>query len=119
MDTQTVFHQMQTELPGYEAAAIGTLGGSTQFHKEGAHGLDDLGPALGELIQAHANAYEGLGGRVDFGSDDELLLSASRGSVVVRLDHSRGTFLAVQLGSSGNLGYLRYRMRGWLKSLAA
>jgi hypothetical protein len=119
MDHSSIFSAMQAELPGYEAAAIGKLQGGVQFHREGRHGLDDLGPALTELIQAHHKAYEGLGGRVDFGSDDELLLSASRGSLVVRLDHQKGAFIAVQLGSSGNLGYLRYRMRGWLKALAA
>ncbi len=111
------FDEMRDELPGY----AGALHGSTDGRVHEAHGsLDDkdVRAHLAALAAAWHRAYEALGGAVDFGSNDEVLVSASKGYVLLRVSHADGRYLAVALGPTGNIGFLRYRIRAWLRGLA-
>ena len=40
-------------------------------------------------------------------------------AAILRVHHPSKRFLAIALGGSGNIGYLRFRMRNWLKALVA
>lgn len=73
---------------------------------------------LPALVARYHAVYEGLGGKIDFGGNDELLISASRGYLMIRADHASRQFVGVLLKSSGNLGYLRFRMRNYLKQIS-
>lgn len=118
MTTHPMFERIQLETPGYAAAAIGSLDGR-EFMSHTVTGFDLGGvrTALVSLARSSGEVWEGLGGAMDFGSNDELLFSASRGFLLVRIDHPTGRFLAVMLESSGNIGYLRLNMRTWLRLL--
>lgn len=114
-----LFDQIRAEIPGYLGAAYGTIDGSNfQSHTTGELDLAHIRGPLAGLMTAWHQSYEGLGGAVDFGSNDEVLMSASRGFILVRMNHSKKRFVAVALKASGNLGYLRFRLRGWLKIIA-
>ena len=112
------FQEMKSELPGYAGALFGTLDGRA-IHQDGSLADPDAVADLSALAGTWERAYQNLGGSVDFGSNDELLLSATKAYIIVRVHHPSKRFLAVALGASGNIGYLRFRMRGWLRALVA
>jgi hypothetical protein len=118
MAADPLFAQIREEIPGYAAAAAGSFDGSLYWSHGG--GDFDLAPARDAvlaLVRAYHSTYEGLGGKIDFGSNDELLATASRGYLFVRVDHPRQRFVAVALKASGNIGYLRFRMREYLRQV--
>ncbi|MEQ1506241.1 MAG: hypothetical protein ABMB14_28680 [Myxococcota bacterium] len=117
--TPQTLDRIHRELPGYQAAISGPLDEDRfEVHGIPGHDLAPLAPTLRALALQWSVLYDGLGGAYDFGSNDEVLISASRGFVLLRVDHPRRRYLAVQISSSGNVGYLRFRMRQWLKELA-
>lgn len=118
---QSLFESIREEMPGYLSAAIGTVepGGGLKTHSSGALDLAEGGDALHAMIRGYASTYRSLGGRMDLGSNDEVLISASRAYLLIKVDHGSGRFLAVLLSSSGNIGYLRFKMRAWIRELAA
>lgn len=111
-----IFDEMREELPGYTGALYGSTDGGVH---EATGTLDDADVRrhLAALASAWHGTYAALGGPVDFGSNDEVLVSASKGYVLLRVHHASGRFLAVALGPSGNIGYLRFRLRNWLRAL--
>ena len=114
-----LFAQIAEEIPGYAGAVVGSLDGRGYTAHTPPQGFD-LAPLAGELpglMARYHGVYEGLGGKIDFGGNDELLISASRGYLMVRVDHASRQFVGVLLKSSGNLGYLRFRMRNYLKQI--
>ena len=117
MSSHPIFDQIQGEIPGYAAAAIGTLSGARYFsHAMPGFDLESVRPALLAQLQACHNLYEGLGGPVDFGSNDEVLMAATKGYLLCRMNHEKKTFVAVLLKASGNIGYLRFKMRDYLRA---
>lgn len=116
MPTHPMFEQIQGEIPGYAAAAIGNLK-TGRFVSHGLPGFDllPLREVLLGQLSASDSLYEGLGGTIDFGSNDEVLLAASKGYLLARIQHDRKSFVVVQLKASGNLGYLRFKMRDYLR----
>ena len=120
MDTGNLFERMREEIPGFLAAAVGDTGGG-MWRSAGAagHDLEASREGIRAMALAWQKVYAELGGRVDFGAHDELLATATRGYLLVQLDHGSGRFVAVHLDSDGNIGYLRFRLRAWLKELSA
>lgn len=116
-----MFARIREEMPGYLSAASGSIeaGGGFATHHTGALDLGEAKEALQRMVGAYAQTYAALGGRVDLGSNDEVLITASRAYLLIRVDHGSGRFLAVLLSSSGNIGYLRHKMRQWLRDLVA
>lgn len=114
---ETLFKRMEEEMPGYVAAAVGTLepGGSFASHVAGDLDLAEVRDPLVRMLTSYSELYRGLGGALDFGSGDELLISASRAYLLVKVAHDRKRFVAVLLSSNGNIGYLRFRMREYLR----
>lgn len=112
------FDEMKVELPGYAGAGFGTLDGRA-IHVDGMLAPPEVLKDLAAIAESWARTYDALGGAVDFGSNDEVLISATKGYVILRVHHPSRRFLAVALGASGNIGYLRFRMRGWLRALTA
>ena len=113
-----LFEEMKDALPAFKGAAIGSLDDpdGVIWHDAGA-ALHEGADAVLALLGDWRTAYDNLGGRVDVGSDDEILVSASRLYLLARLDHDSGSFVLVALGSSGNIGYLRVLVRGWLRTV--
>ena len=120
MDTSVLFERMREEIPGFLAAAVGDTGGGT-WRSSGVagHDLEASREGIRAMAVAWQKVYAELGGRVDFGSHDEVLATATRGYLLVQVDHGSGRFVAVHLDSDGNIGYLRFRLRAWLKELSA
>lgn len=112
------FESMKVELPGYAGSAYGSLEGRL-LHSDGSLAPPEVFAGLAALATAWTRTYEALGGPVDFGSNDEVLVSATKGYVIVRVHPASRRFLAVALGAGGNVGYLRFRMRAWLRALTA
>lgn len=117
MATHDLFSRMREEIPGLTAAAAGSFDTeSFATWSAGAHqDLGEVRTALRILVGGYDALYAGLGGAMEFGSGDELLISASRGYLLVKVSHERRRFVAVLLESSGNIGYLRFRMRDYLR----
>ncbi len=115
-----LFARIREEMPGYLAAASGSIesGGSFTTHHTGHLDLAEARDGLVRMISGFAQTYNALGGRVDLGSNDEVLLTASRAYLLIKVDHASGRFLAVLLSSDGNIGYLRYKMRAWIRDAA-
>lgn len=112
-----LFSAMRDALPAFKGAAIGSLDQPEDvvWHDAGAALHEGKAEVLALLDRWRAG-YEALGGRVDVGSDDEILISASRLYLLARIDHDSGVFVLVALGSQGNIGYLRFLIRGWLRA---
>lgn len=117
MMDSSLFDTIRDEIPGYIDAAIGRVDGSR--FECGAGTLTECQAQILSLVQSFTDTYEALGGSIDFGSNEEALLSASRGYLLLRIDRSRRFFVAVQLSSNGNVGYLRFRARRYLRDAAA
>lgn len=116
-----LFETISEEMPGYLAAAAGSLGpgGAWRAHHEGNHDLSEARAPLFAMVSAYAETYTALGGGVDVGANDEVLISASRVYLLIKVDHRARRFLAVLLSSSGNIGYLRFKMRTWIRDVVA
>jgi predicted regulator of Ras-like GTPase activity (Roadblock/LC7/MglB family) len=116
MSQEALFAQIQEEIPGYAGTVVGNLDGSGYAsHSVGDQDLAALKQAIPQMLRTYHEVYEGLGGPIDFGSNDELLMSATRGYLLVKVNHEKKRFVGVLLKSSGNLGYLRFRMRNYIK----
>ncbi|MBN2800740.1 MAG: hypothetical protein JXX28_16485 [Deltaproteobacteria bacterium] len=118
MGLGNLLQQLHLEIPGYQGAAAGSIeGGFFESHSMGDVDPQDFKSTLVSVAKQYHNLYEELGGPVDFGSNDEVLISASRGYVLVKMHHASGRFMAVFLASSGNIGYLRFRIRTYMRDV--
>lgn len=119
MSPDELFSRIAEEMPGYLAAATGSLeaGASFQAHSTGSIDLTEKRESLLQMIRSYDDTYLGLGGSIDLGSNDEILITASRVYLLIKVDHDQQQFLAVMLAASGNIGYLRFRMRDYLRQL--
>ncbi|MCP4409952.1 MAG: hypothetical protein GY807_19840 [Gammaproteobacteria bacterium] len=117
MEMDELFSLMVEEMPGYLAASVGSYGEGSGFfsHSTGTPDLGNKRDALVKMIRDYVEIYEGLGGVIDFGSNDEILITASRVYLLIKIDHNQQRFVAVLLSSNGNIGYLRFRIREYLK----
>lgn|GEM_PF-2063223 len=116
----TFFRTLEDEMPGFRSAAVGQLDqpGQLTVHAVGDLSLDEASAELSAMVGGFVGTYAALGGRIDLGSNDELLVSASKGYLLVKVDHRSKRFVAVLLSSSGNIGFLRFRLRAMLRDLA-
>lgn len=114
---EKLFASIEEEMPGYLAAAGGSVASEGGFwsHSLGSIDLAEQRDALIRMVQGYVTLYEGLGGAIDLGSNDEILITASRIYLLIKIDHAHKRFLAVSLDSNGNIGYLRFRMREYLR----
>ncbi len=108
-----LFALVKDEVPGYNGAAIGNLDG-TGFEADQCD-LASVGADLAAMARSWHQTWKDLGGAVDFGSNDDLLISASKGYLLIKVSHDRQRFIAVALHANGNIGYLRFRMREYLR----
>lgn len=117
MDLDVLFSRIVEEMPGYLAAAAGSLKPGSKFysHSSGRLDLADTQDRILKLVQDYVGIYDDLGGAIDFGSNDEILITASHVYLLIKIDHNSQRFIAVLLGSNGNIGYLRFRMRNYLR----
>lgn len=118
MGFEGVLAQIRAEIPGFTAAAAGSLDGAL-FTSEGQGELAGSKEMLLSMLRGYHGTYEKMGGAVDFGSNDEFLISASKGFLLAKVHHEKSRFVVVHLASSGNIGYLRFRMREYLRKVAA
>ncbi len=114
------FASLEKEMPGFLSAAVGSLDqpGQLTVHTVGGLSLEEGAKELTAMVDGYVRTYAALGGRIDLGSNDELLMSASKGYLLAKVDHRSRRFVAVLLSSSGNIGFLRFRLRGILRDLA-
>jgi predicted regulator of Ras-like GTPase activity (Roadblock/LC7/MglB family) len=118
MDIQEIFARIEEEVPGYEAAIAGVIGGEPLA--TGSAGELDLAPqalALGEMVAAYHKAHHGLGGILTLGGNDEILVTTSKHYLLTRLHHDKGRYLTVAIAASGNIGYLRIKMKRYLEAI--
>jgi predicted regulator of Ras-like GTPase activity (Roadblock/LC7/MglB family) len=116
----SLFEQIRDEIPGATAAVVGSIGGGgLQSEAWGALDPNPVSAHLRGLVEAWDQCYRDLGGAVDFGSNDEVLISASRGYLLIKVHHDSGKFVGVFLSADGNIGYLRFRMRDYLRRAMA
>ena len=118
MPVDTIFSRLPEEVPGYEAAVAARFDGTVL----GGHGGETLDlPAqagrLAAMAQAYHQAYEALGGIISMGGNDEILVTTTKHYILLRPDHGRGLFLAIAIASSGNIGYLRLKMKRYLAEI--
>lgn len=111
---------VHAEIPGATSVAVGAVDGGL-FVSRVWGGTDPaaLRVDLEAIVRGWRSAWGHLGGAIDFGSNDEILISASKGYLLLRVHHDKGRYVAVTLSASGNIGYLRFRMRDYLRSAAA
>lgn len=116
MAIEQLFAQIREEIPGVIGAATGSFDGSS-YQAQGWGSLDIPGARapLCAMVKGWHDTYQTLGSVVDFGSNDEVLISASKGYLLVKANHDKSKFVAVFLAASGNIGYLRFRMREYLR----
>jgi len=118
MDIQEIFARIREEVPGYEAAIAGNIDGEPLGTD--TTGELDLAPQaayLGEIVAAYHEAHQGLGGILPLGGNDEILITTSRHYLLTRLHHDKGRFLTVAIAASGNIGYLRIKMKRYLEAI--
>ncbi len=115
---EQLFRTIEEEIPGYLAAAAGSLDGAGfSTHSAGDLDLAEGREPFLQMIRSYDALYRAMGGAIDLGSNDEVLITASRVYLLIKVDHGAQRFVAVLLGSSGNIGYLRFRMRDYLRGL--
>lgn len=113
---EALFGQIRDEIPGATAAVVGSVeGGALSSQSWGGLDPKSVEASLREIVKSWHRMYAGLGGAVDFGSNDEILISATKGYLLVKLHHDSGRFIGVFLSADGNIGYLRFRMRDYLR----
>ncbi len=118
MNAEQLLELIHTEIPGVTGAAVGSIDAGSFSARAWGTDLVPLRADLVAMVNAWRGAYDALGGPVDFGSNDEILVSASKGYLLVRVHHGSGRFVAVLLSASGNIGYLRFRVREYLRAAA-
>ncbi len=115
MDIQSIFARIQEEIPGYEAAAAGVIEGDLLgAHSAGEVDLAPQMPEMGAMVSAYHRAHQGLGGILSLGGNDEILITTTKHYILTRLHHEKGRYLMVAIASSGNIGYLRIKMKKYL-----
>ncbi len=118
MGHATLFEQFAAEIPGYEAAVAvrfdGTILGA---HTAGSLDLEPQAGRLAAMAREYHESYEALGGIIVMGGNDEILVTTSKHSLLLRPDHGRGIALAIAIASSGNIGYLRLKTKRYLAEL--
>ncbi len=119
MTIETITSRIADEIPGFEALLAGGFDGSVL----GSHaaGPVDLGARAAEfaaMARAYHEAYEAMGGILTMGGNDEILVTTTKHYILVRPHHGKGFFLAVAIASSGNVGYLRLKMKRYLDEIA-
>ncbi len=120
MTVDEIFQRIGEEIPGYEAAAAATLDGALLgSHHAGELDLTVQMSSLTTMVNAYHDAYEGLGGILTFGGNDEILVTTSKHYLLTRLDHKQRRFLTVAIAAAGNIGYLRIKMKRYLAELLA
>jgi predicted regulator of Ras-like GTPase activity (Roadblock/LC7/MglB family) len=120
MSINELLQQIEEEIPGYEAAIAGELGGPVLgSHQSGQLDLAAQAASLDSMVSAYHDAYDGLGGILSLGGNDEILVTTSKHYLLTRLDHERKRFLTVAIAASGNIGYLRIKMKRYLVSVLA
>lgn len=110
-----LFAMIKDEIPGYNGAAFGALDGSG-YEADGAD-MNAVSGDLCSIARSWHQTWKDLGGAVDFGSNDDVLVSATKGYLLVKVNHDKQTFLVVALKANGNIGYLRFRMRDYLRRI--
>lgn len=111
-----LFALIRDEIPGYAGAAFGPLDGTLEI--DGAE-LGEVAEDLLLIARSWHKTWRDLGGAVDFGSNDDVLVSASKGYLLFKVSHEKQRFLVVRLRADGNIGYLRFRMREYLRRAGA
>ena len=118
MAIETIFTRFPDEIPGYEAAVAARFDGTVLgSHSGGTVDLPAQASRLATLAGAYHDAYEGLGGIITMGGNDEILVTTTKHYILLRPDHGRGVFLAIAIASSGNIGYLRLKMKRYLTEI--
>jgi len=118
MGIETVFARLPEEIPGYEAAVAGRFDGTVLgSHSAGSLDLPGQIHHLAAMATAYHQAYESLGGIIGMGGNDEILVTTTRHYILLRPDHGHGVFLAIAIASSGNIGYLRLKMKRYLAQI--
>ena len=118
MTHEAVLSRIPNEIPGYEAALAATFDG-TLLGADGS-GTLDLGGQIerfSAIARAHHEAYEALGGIITMGGNDEILVTTTKHYILIRPHHGRKLFLAVAIASSGNVGYLRLKMKRYMDEI--
>ncbi|NOZ93365.1 MAG: hypothetical protein GXP47_01330 [Acidobacteria bacterium] len=118
MDLQSLFARLPEEIPGYEAALAARFDGTML----GSHTLGslDLAGRLGDFVamaRSYHEAWEAFGGIIAMGGNDEILVTTTKHYILLRPHHGKGVFLAVAIASSGNIGYLRLKMKRYLDEI--
>jgi predicted regulator of Ras-like GTPase activity (Roadblock/LC7/MglB family) len=115
---ENVFARFSEEIPGYEAAVAAQLDGTVlAAHAGGSLDLPAQAGRLAAMASAYHEAYEGLGGIIEMGGNDEILVTTTKHYILIRPDHGRGVFLAIAIASSGNIGFLRLKMKRYLAEI--
>ncbi len=118
MAHETVLARIPAEIPGHEASLAATFDGELLGVE--TEGSLDLGGRLEQyaaLVRAHHEAYEALGGIISMGGNDEILITTTKHYILIRPHHGKRVFLAVAIASSGNIGYLRLKMKRYLDEI--
>jgi len=118
MNLEALFARMPEEIPGYEAALAGRFDG-TILGSHTAASLD-LASRSGDFVamaRGYHEAWEAFGGVITMGGNDEILVTTTKHYILLRPHHGKGIFLAVAIASSGNIGYLRLKMKRYLDEI--
>jgi len=118
MAHEAVLSRIPAEIPGYEASLAATFDGAVLG--SGSEGAVDLGAQAeryAAMVLAHHEAYEALGGIISMGGNDEILITTTKHYILIRPHHGKRIFLAVAIASSGNVGYLRLKMKRYLDEI--
>jgi len=118
MAHEAVLSRIPTEIPGHEAALAATFDGAVVGAvSEGEIDLGAQAERYAALVRAHHEAYEALGGIITMGGHDEILITTTKHYILIRPNHGKKIFLAVAIASSGNVGYLRLKMKRYLDEI--
>ncbi len=118
MGIQAVVDRVAEEIPGFEALVAGGFDGSVLgSHSTGALDLGGRATEMAAMARAYHEAYEGMGGIITMGGNDEILVTTTRHYILIRPDHQKGLYLAIAIASSGNVGYLRLKMKRYLDEI--
>jgi len=118
MAIQEIVDRVAEEIPGFEALLAGGFDGSVLgSHSTGGLDLAAQAAEIATMARAYHQAYEGLGGIITMGGNDEVLVKTTRHYILIRPHHGSGRYLAIAIASSGNVGYLRLKMKRYLDEI--
>ncbi len=118
MSYESLFVRLPEEIPGYEAAVVARLDGTLLgSHSAGTLDLASRTADFVAMARSYHEAWEALGGVISMGGNDEILVTTTKHYILLRPHHGKGVFLAVAIASSGNLGYLRLKMKRYLDEI--